>query len=496
VVPSFADCCFVAILAWMFLFGAGGWKALLADGDTGWHIRIGEYMLANHAVPTHDLFSFSKPGAPWFAWEWLSDIGFALLFHAAGLKAIVLCAGALIASYATVVVRYAIWRGSNALIAAGVSFLAVGGASIHFLARPHLVTLIFVPACVWLIEADRRKPTPLVWLLIPATILWTNLHGGFVLFLVLLALLVVGNAAEACWGRPRWAAARRYALLLAACSAASLINPFGIGLHSHILEYVRADWIRNVVMEFQAPAFRSEGQSQYEILLAAGLVLSGLLLKRKCVTEALWILFLAHASLVSVRHVPLYVSVAAPIIASELSGLWTTLAASFKKGSVIRILHQLGEDIAPSFRWTSVWPLAVIVALAAIDAPIQWPRDFPADTFPVSMVHANSGLLQSGRVLTVDQWADYLIYWNYPRQRVFVDGRSDFYGEIVAKDYLHLLQGNYDWQAIMNRWDFDRALLPPDWPLASILKLDPSWRILQDDGKAILFLRRQIPSTK
>jgi len=226
------------------------------------------------------------------------------------------------------------------------------------------------------------------------------------------------------------------------------------------------------------------------------LILSGLLLKRKCVSEALWILFLAHASLVSVRHVPLYVSVAAPVIASELSGLWTTLAASFKKGSVLRILHQLGEDIAPSFRWTSVWPLAVVVALAAIDAPIQWPRDFPADTFPVHMVHANAGLLQSGRVLTVDQWADYLIYWNYPRQRVFVDGRSDFYGEIVAKDYLHLLQGNYDWQAIMNRWDFDRALLPPDWPLASILKLDRSWRVVQDDGEAILFLRRPTRSTK
>ena len=101
VAPSFADCFFVAILVWLFVCGASGWKSLLMDGDTGWHIRTGEYILAKHAVPTTDLFSFSKPGAPWFAWEWLSDVVFGLLFRMGGLKAIVLFAGVLIAVYAT-----------------------------------------------------------------------------------------------------------------------------------------------------------------------------------------------------------------------------------------------------------------------------------------------------------------------------------------------------------------------------------------------------------
>ena len=72
--PSLSDCFFVAIMMWLFVCGASGWKSLLMDGDTGWHIRTGEYILAHHAVPTHDLFSFSKPDAPWFAWEWLSDV--------------------------------------------------------------------------------------------------------------------------------------------------------------------------------------------------------------------------------------------------------------------------------------------------------------------------------------------------------------------------------------------------------------------------------------
>src|SRR6202158_5957428 len=153
-VPSFSDCFFIALMAWLFVCGANGWKALLMDGDTGWHIRTGQYIIANHKVPAQDLFSFSKPGATWFAWEWLSDLWFAALYAMGGLKAIVLFAAALISTYATLLVRYAIWRGSNALLAALVTLLTVGSSTIHFLARPHLFTLILAPACLWLIEAD------------------------------------------------------------------------------------------------------------------------------------------------------------------------------------------------------------------------------------------------------------------------------------------------------------------------------------------------------
>jgi hypothetical protein len=198
---------------------------------------------------------------------------------------------------------------------------------------------------------------------------------------------------------------------------------------------------------------------------------------------------------VSVRHVPLYATVATPLIAAELTSWWKASVTGMRKTSLLRILHQLGEDLGSSFRRMSVWPAVVVGVLTVMDAPIQWPRDFPSEAFPITMVHQNAALLTAGRLLTPDQWADYLIYCNYPRQRVFVDGRSDFYGESLGKEYLHLLQGEYDWPAILKRYDFDKALLPVDWPLASILKLDHSWRVVKDDGKAILFLRLGNPSS-
>ena len=58
--PTFSDCFYLAVLVWLFLAGASGWKALLMDGDTGWHIRAGEYMLQSGRIPTTDLFSFQN----------------------------------------------------------------------------------------------------------------------------------------------------------------------------------------------------------------------------------------------------------------------------------------------------------------------------------------------------------------------------------------------------------------------------------------------------
>jgi hypothetical protein len=189
------------------------------------------------------------------------------------------------------------------------------------------------------------------------------------------------------------------------------------------------------------------------------------------------------------RHAPLYAAVAAPLLASELSVWWKSAAAQRKKSSILNILHQLGEDLTPNFGRTSIWPAAVLVVLVFLDAPIKWPRDFPSEAFPLAMVHDNAKVLQSGRLLTTDQWGDYIIYSSYPEQKVFIDGRSDFYGESLGTEYLHLLQGAYDWRDILDRWKFQVALLPVEWPLSQLLKLDPSWQVIKDDSHAILFRR-------
>src|SRR6202050_618218 len=134
-IPSLSDFFFLAILVWLFMSsGAAGWQGLLADADAGWHIRTGQYILDHHSVPHQDLYSFSKPGAPWFAWEWGSDVFFGWLERIAGLKGVVLAAGVMLAAFALTLVRRMMWRGAHMFVALAVALLAVGSASIHFLA--------------------------------------------------------------------------------------------------------------------------------------------------------------------------------------------------------------------------------------------------------------------------------------------------------------------------------------------------------------------------
>src|SRR5437763_2185373 len=88
VLPSLTD--LAVILTLVFLFTCmGGTHSMLGDGDTGWHIRTGQWILANHRVPHADMFSYTMPGTPWFAWEWVWDILFAVIYNFSGLAGVV-----------------------------------------------------------------------------------------------------------------------------------------------------------------------------------------------------------------------------------------------------------------------------------------------------------------------------------------------------------------------------------------------------------------------
>src|SRR5215831_9419448 len=86
--PSLTDVAFIMPLIFQFK-QLGGAASLLADGDTGWHLRTGEWILAHGRVPQADLFSYTQAGKPWYAWEWLWDAVFGYLNTHFGLQAVI-----------------------------------------------------------------------------------------------------------------------------------------------------------------------------------------------------------------------------------------------------------------------------------------------------------------------------------------------------------------------------------------------------------------------
>jgi hypothetical protein len=490
--PSLSDLFFLFITAWMFLVNPVGWQRLLLDADTTLHIRIGQYILSTGTVPHQDLFAFSKPGQPWYAFEWLSETVLGGAFNVAGFKGVALLSGVLIALYLTVLLKYTIWKGSNGLIALILILLTATGASIHFHARPHLVTLLFVAIAVWFMESNRRNGGHLIWALVPLTAVWANLHGGFFIFVALLGLRVAGCAAEA-WVWPEIRQDRkREAIqlmgLLVACSLASLANPYGFRLHQHILETLTSPWIIANVSEFKSPSFRSEEMYDIMFLLFGGLASITSLVRKRSLVEPLWILFLAYCALTSVRHTTLFLLVAAPIVAVELSGWWDSVAARQAKKSVLRMVDDMSRQLSAKLPGTSLFIPLTIIGLAVAPG-LQWPTAFSEQLVPVKLIESHIDLLANSRVFTSDQIADYLIFRNYPRQRVFIDSRHNYYGDKIGDDYIAISEAGPKWSSLLDKYRFNLILCEVDAPIGSLVRAAGGWHVIDRSAKYILFER-------
>ena len=108
---------------------------------------------------------------------------------------------------------------------------------------------------------------------------------------------------------------------------------------------------------------------------------------------------------------------------------------------------------------------------------------------PVHVAAAAEPLFEpSEHIFTHDEWGDYLIYKLSPRGfKVFVDGRSDFYGGKFGQEYIDVLEVKYNWQQTLDRYGVDTILLPCDAALTGALKESRRWRVAYDDGMAIVF---------
>jgi hypothetical protein len=276
------------------------------------------------------------------------------------------------------------------------------------------------------------------------------------------------------------------------CALATLLNPYGWQLHRHLWEYLRSDWIRGAVDEFQSPRFRSESMLQFEILLALGAAILPVLWRRRRIADFCLILFWAWQALGAVRHVPIYCLLAAPPIAFELQNLWSNWAELRPRASLAGILHAIDVDWRKLAPGVSAVPTALIVFLALVRGR-AWPEEFPAIKFPVNLVTRNAGRWNTAtgpiRVFSSDQWSDYLIYRLYPHVRTFFDGRSDYLGPWRGDDYARLAEGAPGCVTILDREQVRYALVPSNWALAGVLAGDRLWTRVDGDRQAVLFER-------
>jgi hypothetical protein len=506
-VPSLSDLAFLIPILVLFWCTTGvGW--LLTDSDTGWHIRAGEWMLKNGRVPTADLFSFTKFGQPWFAWEWLSDVLMAAMHSRFGLGGIVVSSLVLLGATSVCVYRSAVEESEYRLIAIVLTGLAVAASTIHWLARPHLVTPLFTGIfCCLLNRVERRGNDRRLLLLLPAlTVLWVNLHGGFFVGIVLLITYAMGTAGEELahgTRRSAWIRAQKYLLTAGACGVASLVNPYGYRLHVHVAQYLGASFYFERISEFQSVDFHSFTAAYFEILLVLAIAAAAWHLGTERLIQVLLLLSWSHLALFSVRNIPIFAVVSTPGIGLAMRD-WLRVVDSHWalhwRGRLSAGLAEVetGLEAIANGRNRSRRHLAPCVAVLALGWFVFHPgrmralhADFDRTRFPTEATTflSDTGPVPAVRLYSSWQWGGYLIYRLWPSVPVFDDGRTDFYGPPFVLEGLRVWEVRPDWAEILARYRVNAALVPVDSALGTVLSERADWKLVYADRVALMFMK-------
>src|SRR5580693_10746825 len=154
----------------------------MAESDLFFHLKAGQEILARHALPGRNLYSFTAPDYPDLDTSWLAEVGAAAVFARGGFPAVV------VAKTLVLLIAFAgaYWicrrRGAGAVASALALATAAFVGRDRFVERPHVFSLLGAVATLAAIDAllDRRNEPAAAarvaaWFL-ATVVLWANLH--------------------------------------------------------------------------------------------------------------------------------------------------------------------------------------------------------------------------------------------------------------------------------------------------------------------------------
>jgi tetratricopeptide (TPR) repeat protein len=463
-------------LAALLLFVAGRCLVPMDETDLFFNLRLGDLVLAHHAVPRTNLLSFTWPEARDLNLAWLFQIVLALAYRAGGIAGTVLLKTTFVLATWALLFRTALRRGARPAAAALALALAAWAAEPRFVERPHLVTFLGLGYLLLALDrAEEGRPRAL-YALVPLALVWANGNSCFFLAPVLLGLYAAGAALER-----RATDARRAGLVAVALVPFIFATPSGTGALSYIANHWRMPALRPL-QEYRTATWPLDGPFFF---LAAGVALAAALPARRW-RQLLPALALALLGARRIRFVAEFSIVAGPMLAVALSELG-------------RRLRALGPAVGGNYVTIAT---AAALTGAALVPRVQAARHgerfldlgLEPDLVPTAAIKFvdDNGLgdrmyndLEVGSYLTW-HWAD--------RHRVFQDPRingypQEFHG-VLRRDDL----ARPEWEAFLARFGVSAALVTyPDLnPRAALF--DPArWALVYRDAEALVFAARQPP---
>ncbi len=510
--PSVGDLLFLLVLYLIlvclpnFIFG---------DGSTGWHLVTGHYILQNGHVPATDLISYTFPNKPWVAYEWLFDVFIAALDQIGGLRLVAVACCSAIAGIILLVYQDCRRGGCHYGLTLFLCVLGTFVSAIHWLARPHLVTLfcVYIYARVLWRFFNAEISAKRLWLWLGLTMLvWVNSHPAFLMGFAILFIYWFCDLFVWCGladGELKTRVGNRLKAITiggAIAAVASLINPYGFKLHEYILHYLNQTGVISQTDEFASPTFHGQLQPTcLELLfffLATGLVMTKV---KPALPRLMTSLAFAHLTLASLRNMPLFVVVGLPFIGE----LWGQARVSDLLGTTGIEGNKIVNFIMKSFRANAetvneieticnrhVLPILVVAVLALscfqngklfgveLVRSRFSPKDKPTE---VTLDAIKKYGLDPNRGFNLDNWGGFIRY--KAGYRVFIDDRVDFYGQDFYFDYGDMARVTPNWKTLMDKYKIQWVLFPRNGIIITRLKTEPGWKLLAQDECSVLYVR-------
>jgi hypothetical protein len=457
------------------------------DTDLWWHLKDGAYILSHHGIPTRDFLSFTFRGHPWTDHEWLSEVLMWSAYRLAGFWLLALLFAGVIVS--TTTLTYARMRqlGSNQA-AAILTLLVCAGASVAYWGeRPQILTLLFLAAYSWLYGHVRNGGRERWMLAFPVLMVpWVNLHGGFVLGLAFLAIILVGELANRFMRLDGHMTPRRLRLLAAAFVAtmlATLINPLGLGELLYPLVWLRPTEYTNWLTEWASTNFHSPLMMLFEIMILT--LMAAYFIARPKLDWPTILLSLAftHLALEQTRNVAVWCVLVAPFVAAYGTQAGRVLARH--SDAAPKPAHRNAVNTV----LLAVLLLTYVIAGAQYFKPAMF-RTYEKTEFPAAAMTFLDNHHQPRRVFVSYGWGGYLLWRGSPHYQDFIDGRANtLFSDRLLSNYIQINNGGPAWSRLLYRYRVGTVLVDPQSAIAQLLATSPDWKRVFSGTLAVVYVR-------
>jgi hypothetical protein len=479
----------------------------LVSADLGRHLKNGEIFVRTFSVPQGNYYSYTNPDFPFVNHHWGTGVVFYLIERLAGFDGLHVFSIAI--GVATLAIFFAVAVAGGGFTATLlVSVLAAPLAASRAEVRPEAFSYFFAGFFFWVVwnYLEGRMTRRWLWALPPLMALWINLHVYFFFGFALMGLGIAEAAYRLLIQKRRDAGPRLRSLVVAGAVScvAVFVNPAGLrgvlypltifNNYGYRLLENQSVWFLDRVVGYPPSLY-------FKILFAALVAACGLYVARVARgREKLSLLPLVLAAGMSViawtavRNFALFAYFAIPLI------------AIFCREDDTR------NDLFSRRRAAVLSAAGILFVALFIVNPSFWDR-YKAGGWGIGLradatgVRNGAGAAEAadfvrregirGPVFNNYDIGGYLIYYLFPRERIFVDNRPEAYpASFFADVYIPMQEREDIWREQAARFNFEAVIfywhdLTP-WAQEFLGRRvsDPSWPAVYADGDIVIFARR------